>query len=95
MDKSNNRGNKHLHVLLNYRGISLLCNAGKLNIRLSEYLETNNILHDEQNGFCPNRSCKDHIFALISIIRSRLSNKLDTFAIFVDLQKAFDFCDRN
>ena len=53
------------------------------------------MLHDEQNGFRPNRSCDDHIFALASIIRSRLSNKLDTFAIFVDLQKAFDFCDRN
>ena len=93
-------GNKHLHVLLNYRGISLLCNAGKLyssllNIRLSEYLETNYISHHEQNGFLPNRSCEHHIFALTSIIRSRPSNKLDTFAIFVDLQTAFDFCDWN
>ena len=53
MDKSNNsslylkEGIKKTHFPLNYRGISLLVmlvNYTLLNIRLSEYLETNNIL---------------------------------------------------
>ena len=92
-------GNKDPRIPLNYRGISLLCNSGKifssvLNKRLSEYLESNKILCDEQNGFRSNRSSEDHIFALTSLVKFRLAKNQDTFVCFIDFQKAFDFVDR-
>jgi hypothetical protein len=83
----------------NYRGITLLNSCCKiycdvLNTRLTKYLETTNKLRDEQNGFRPNRSCQDHIYSLYSIIKSRLSQKLNTYACFVDARKAFDRVNR-
>ena len=84
-------------IPLNYRGISLLSNISKLytsviNKRLLNYLEINNIIVDEQNGFRPKRSCEDHI---TSIIRNRLVDGRHTFVSFVDFQKAFDYVNRN
>ena len=83
-------------VPLNYRGISLLSCLSKLysafvNNRLTTYLENNDMLSDEQNGFRAERSCEDHVFTLSSIIR----NKPSVFATFIDLKKAFDFVDRD
>ena len=77
---------------MNYRGISLLSCISKLysnliNRRLSKYLEDNDILAEEQNGFRRARSCEDHIFTPNSIIRN---NKL-TFATFIDLKKGLRF----
>ena len=83
-------------VPLNYRGISLLSCLSKLysafvNNRLTTYLENNDVLSDEQNGFRAERSCEDHVLTLSSIIR----NKPSVFATFIDLKKAFDFADRD
>ena len=83
-------------VPMNYRGISLLSCISKLyssisNKRITKYLEENNILAGEQNGFRTDRSCQDHVFTLNSVIR----NNTTVFAAFIDLQKAFDFVDRN
>ena len=51
---------------------------------------TNNLLSDTQNGFRAGRSCIDHIFSLITILRNRkLSNK-ETFLCFIDFRRAFD-----
>jgi len=91
---------KDARVPLNYRGISLLSTVSKLyssilNNRLMSYLETENILVDEQNGFRKGRSCQDHIFSVCSIVRNRLSQNKSTFAMYIDLQKAFDFVDRD
>ena len=66
-----------------------------LNRRFKTYLECQNLLSDEQNGVRPNRSCEDHVFVANSIIRNRLSEKKDTFGTFIDLQKAFDFVNRD
>ena len=93
-------GNRDPHIPMNYRGVSLLSCVCKgftniLNKRLSSYYETSNILVDEQNGFRPNRSCIDHIFSLTTVIRNRLTKKQDTFACFIDFQKAFDFVNRD
>lgn len=55
------------------------------------YLEDNNLLVDEQNGFRRERSCADHVFTLNSIIQ----NRKETFVAFIDLQKAFDKVDRD
>ena len=83
-------------ILMNYRGISLLSCISKLysaflNDRISKYLEHNDLLSDEQNGFRANRSCEDHVFTLNSIIR----NNSNVYTTFIDLKKAFDFVDRD
>lgn len=54
------------------------------------YLEDNELLVDEQNGFRRHRSCLYHIFSLNSVIQ----NNNSTFVTFIDLQKAFDTVDR-
>ena len=66
-----------------------------LNARLQKYLEENNILVEEQNGFRASRSCIDHIFSLCTILRYRKSMGLETFLAFIDYQKAFDSVDRH
>ena len=86
-------------VPLNYRGISLLCNSAKvysglLNKRLLSFLEQNNKLADEQNGFHSGRSCLDHVFSLTTIVKNMLSRKQDVFAAFVDFRKAFDLINK-
>ena len=80
--------------------ISLLSHVGKmytalLNNRLTAYLESNNILVEEQNGFRKNRSTTEHIFTLTSILDERLSKNIDTFVAFIDFQKAFDWVNRD
>ena len=85
-------------VPLNYRGISLLNSSSKLftmvlNNRLTSFLDENEIIVDEQNGFRKLRSCADHLFTLCSIIRNRKSKGLPTFACFIDMMKAFDNVD--
>ena len=53
------------------------------------------LLVDEQNGFRKNRACIDHVFSLTSIIRNRKGAGLSTFSCFIDMQKAFDWVDRD
>ena len=91
---------KNPFLPLSYRGISLISCIGKvyssiLNSRLSVYLEENNILVDEQNGFRKSRSCEDHAFVLSSIIDHRKSEGSSTYAAFIDLSKAFDCINRS
>ena len=74
-------------VPLNYCGISLLPVTSKLytaalSLRLLKYLESNNILDTEQNGFRPNRSCLDHIYTLINLCQIRKDLKQDTYLSF-------------
>ena len=81
---------------MNYRGISLLSCIGKLyssllEKRLSTYLEENDILADEQNGFRRKRSCEDHIFTLNSLVK----NNDTVFTSYIDLRKCFDYIDRD
>ena len=80
---------------LSYRGIMLIsipCKiyADILNIRLSNWIEENNYLVDEENGFRRNRSCMEHIYTLYSIINKRKLSKQSTFACFVNAKKSFD-----
>ena len=84
---------------LNYRGISLISCISKvyssiLNDRIVKYCNLLGIFPDEQNGFRADRSCDDHIFSLSSIIKNRISEKKSTFCAFVDLEKAFDWVNR-
>ena len=85
---------------LSYRGISLIsciCKAFSLliNNRIVSYCEMLDIIHDEQNGFRSGRSCVDHLFVINSIIKNRLNNSCCTYAAFVDMEKAYDFTERN
>ena len=62
----------------NYRPVSLICNPCKifsniLNNRLLHFLENNELLAEEQNGFRKGRSCEDHIFVLASIIKKNFN----------------------
>ena len=85
---------------LAYRPITLISIPCKvyaqiLNARLEKWLETNDILCDEQNGFRKERNCLDHIYLLHSILSNRKMSKKDTFVCFVDVKKAFDTVDRD
>ena len=53
-----------------------------LNCRLQKFFEESNILVDEQNGFRAARSCMDHIFALITILRNRKAQNKSTYLCF-------------
>lgn len=64
-------------IPLLYRGIKLLSTPYKiyfdvLNTRLSKWLESNNLIEDEQNGFRRNGGCQNHIYVLYSIIYNRV-----------------------
>ena len=63
----------------------MISGAGKLytsllNSCLVEYVESNNILADEQNGFRPGRSCTDHVFLLSALVHNRLNENKSTVA---------------
>ena len=85
---------------LQCRCITIMCCVAKiysgiLNKRLQHFLEVNNILVDEQNGFRVGRSCIDHIFVLCTILRNRNALGKSTFLCFIDYKKAFDSVNRN
>ena len=93
-------GSKDVRDPLQYRGISLLCTTYKvycsvLNARLTRWLDQNDKLADEQNGFRKARSCLDHIFTLNAIVQNRLLTNQDTFSCFIDAKKAFDSLNRD
>ena len=85
---------------LTYRGITLIsipCKiyADILNTRLSNWIEENGYLAEEQNGFRQNRSFIKHIHILYSVINNRKLGKLSTYACFVDAKKAVDTINRH
>ena len=74
---------------LQNRCIAILCCVAKLfasilNTRLQRYLESSELPVDEQIGFRRNRSCIDHLFTLVTVLRNRKDMKKDTFLAFVD-----------
>ena len=83
----------------NYRGITILSCFGKLftsvlNKRITNFVETYNILGLEQAGFRKNYSTSDHIFTLHGIIDILLAKKKRLYCAFLDYEKAFDKVDR-
>ncbi len=55
-------------------------------------METNGLLHDEQNGFRRDRSCADR---MTSIIQNKLNDNTDVYVAYVDFRKAFDLVHRD
>ena len=91
---------KDPYIPLNYRGISLLSCMYKmysaaLNSRITSHCELNDLLVDEQNGFRSKRSCQDHVYVLLSLVKNRKACGKDTYCAFVDFQKAFDWVSRD
>ncbi len=83
----------------NYRGITLLSCMGKLftyilNVRLTQFVDTNQLMCEEQTGFRNKYSTLDHIFSLNFIVRLYLSKNKRLYCAFIDYKKAFDLVDR-
>ena len=86
-----------------YRPISLTSQLGKIlegiiNDRLKDHLETNNYIFENQSGFRKNREILDQMVRLETEIReaqnSNRANKKVVCAVFLDIAKAFDTCNR-
>ena len=79
----------------NYRPISLLPSASKIleqlvHKRLYSFCENNKILHSNQYGFRPKPSTIDAVSKFTADIVSSLKSNMITYAVFLDLSKAFD-----
>ena len=59
------------------------------------YCNISDSIVDEQNSFHSGRSCEEHIFTLTCLVRNQLSKSKSVFASFIDLEKAFDWVDRD
>ena len=83
----------------NYRGITILSFFGKLltsvlNNRLNTFLESMNVLCEEQAGFRKGYSTMDHIFNLKCLVDLYLHRNKHLFCAFIDYRKAFDSVNR-
>ena len=79
----------------NYRPITLVSCLSKLftsiiSTRLNTFLETFEIMNENQAGFRANYSTTDHIFALHALIEILKARKTKLFCSFIDFRKAFD-----
>ena len=84
----------------NYRPITLISCISKLLTRLlakrlSEVIETEDIVGLEQNGFRSSRSCSDNLFILHTAHEINKSRKILSHLLFVDLKEAYDRVDRD
>ena len=84
-----------MHILGNYRPISLLPLFGKLfekiiAKRLTDFLEANNVLTSHQFGFRKSYSTELAAINLNDHLLNKLDKKEYTCTIFLDLAKAFD-----
>ena len=84
----------------NYRPISLLSTFSKIMekivaLRLTSFLDENNILSKWQFGFRAGHSTSHPMIHFLNKITDSLNKKKHTAAIFCDLKKAFDTCDHN
>ena len=63
--------------------------------QLTEYIEENNILIEEQSGFRSNHSCETTLNLVLSEWKNNLNDKMNIVATFLDLKRAFETVDRN
>ena len=81
--------------LNNYRGITINSCLGKfftllLNSRLTNFLDSNNIIKPNQIGFRNSLSTAHRIFVLKTIIDSYSKDNKKLFVCFLDFKKAYD-----
>ena len=55
-----------------------------------QHLDKHNILHDAQHGFRKHRSTETQLIQLIDNLAHNIDNRIQTDAILLDFQKAFD-----
>ena len=94
------KGSGSRHDDNNYRGTTVQSCVENAFYKLFDniidnYLQANNILYDEQNGFHKRCSCQDHISSLYFLIANRKLANLDTRACFIDFKKASDCVPRD
>ena len=82
----------------NYRPISILPAMSKVYEkiifkRIYSFLDKDNILHDSQYGFRPNRCTIDAILDLHEQVQEAFDKKQYSIGLFFDLSKAFDTLD--
>lgn len=83
------KGNKKLCG--NYRGLSVTSSMERLYGRvLKNRIEGHIKDFEEQSGFRAGRSCIDNTFVLNQLIEKRKARNLNTYLVFVDLEKAYD-----
>ena len=90
----------NVNVCSSFRPISLTSLLSKtytniLNKRLTNFVESNDILPIEQGGFRENYSTVDHIFTLYSMIHKQFSKDQKLYVAFVDYSKCFDTVDKD
>ena len=61
-----------------------------VNYRLYWYLEKNGLLNNSQAGFRRGSRTEDQLFRLTQEVIDGFQAKKDTYAIFIDLQQAYD-----
>lgn len=84
----------------NYRPISLLTGISKvfeyvIHIRLTNFLERNAVLSDQQYGFRKGMSTIRGLYQALSFAIDSLNNKNQTLVMCLDLSRAFDSVDHN
>ena len=63
-----------------------------INKRLQHWAVTHGIISEEQVGFMPGKGCEDHVYSLLETVRARwrMGPGRDTYALFIDISKAYD-----
>lgn len=82
-----------------FRPISISCVVDKIlqktvNKQLTKHLEDHALLSPRQYGFRPNSNTQAALFDVVSTIQTSCDRKQKVAAVFLDLSKAFDTCDR-
>ena len=81
----------------NWRGIALLDVVGKVVGRLTQnrlQILAEEELPNSQCGFRRGRSCIDQIFSVLQLTEKLYEHRTSSFAIFIDLKKAYDSVPR-
>ena len=91
---------KNANSLDNFRPISILPILSKplevhINSKLTSFLESNNLLVDNQSGFRKHHSCSTALINLCDNWLNAINEKKMIGAVFLDLRKAFDLVDHN
>ena len=88
------------HEVSNYRPISLLSSFSKvyeklMHNRVIKFLDTHNLLCENQYGFRPGRSCEHALLNAKNVILDTLSKKQIALLLLIDFSKAFDLVDHS
>lgn len=86
--------------ICNYRPVALQCQFAKIfeycfNLRLTSFLEKNNVLSKCQNGFRANHSTGSALNQAFNVIHDTLNKKKQITGLFFDMSRAFDTVDHH